>query len=171
MKKCLTNIRLRAMEPEDLEFLYGIENDEDVWSVGVTNVPYSRRMLLDYITSSTGDIYTDKQVRLVIENERQEPIGVIDLIDFAPSHARAELGIVIQKAYRGMGYGTSVLAKILDYSKSVLHLHQIYAFVAENNENCIKMLKSAGFQSDKCLQDWLFDGEKYENALFFQRFL
>ena len=35
-------VRLRAMEPEDLDALYRIENDRDVWDVGENNVPYSR---------------------------------------------------------------------------------------------------------------------------------
>lgn len=70
------------MEPEDLEFLYGVENDDRLWNVGVTNVPYSRSMLLDYITSATGDIFADKQVRLMIDNEVGETIGMVDLMDF-----------------------------------------------------------------------------------------
>lgn len=75
-------IKLRAMEPEDLEFMYGVENDDRLWNVGVTNVPYSRSMLLDYITSATGDIFADKQVRLMIDNEVGETIGMVDLMDF-----------------------------------------------------------------------------------------
>lgn len=70
------------MEPEDLEFMYGVENDDRLWNVGVTNVPYSRSMLLDYITSATGDIFADKQVRLMIDNEVGETIGMVDLMDF-----------------------------------------------------------------------------------------
>ena len=35
-------IFLRALEPEDLDFLYEMENDESLWEVGSTNVPYSR---------------------------------------------------------------------------------------------------------------------------------
>ena len=81
------------MEPEDLEFMYGVENDDRLWNVGVTNVPYSRSMLLDYITSATGDIFADKQVRLMIDNEVGETIGMVDLMDFSPIHRRAELEI------------------------------------------------------------------------------
>ena len=33
-------IRLRAMEPEDLDVLYQIENNQKLWDVGTTNVPY-----------------------------------------------------------------------------------------------------------------------------------
>ena len=58
------NIRLRALELEDLDFLYQIENDDRLWELGVSNVPYSRRVLLDYITSASADIYVDNQARI-----------------------------------------------------------------------------------------------------------
>lgn len=90
-------IRLRALEPEDLDFLYEMENDESLWGMGCTNEPYSRQVLLDYITTATADIYTDKQVRLIVENEQQEAVGIIDLMNFDPRHQRAELGIVIKR--------------------------------------------------------------------------
>ena len=35
-------VRLRAIEPEDLDTLYKIENDRTLWGIGPTNVPYSR---------------------------------------------------------------------------------------------------------------------------------
>ena len=40
-------VRLRAMEPEDLDLLYEIENDIETWHVGAGNVPYSRYLLHD----------------------------------------------------------------------------------------------------------------------------
>ena len=38
----MDEIILRALEPEDLDVLYSIENDIELWSVGYTTVPYSR---------------------------------------------------------------------------------------------------------------------------------
>ena len=64
----LPEIHLRAMEPEDLDALYRIENDIHMWGVSSTNVPYSRYTLHDYIANSSGDIYTDREVRLIVEN-------------------------------------------------------------------------------------------------------
>ena len=156
-------IRLRALEPEDLDFLYEIENDESLWEVGGTNVPYSRQVLLDYITTATADIYTDKQVRLIVENEQQEAVGIIDLMNFDPRHQRAELGIVIKKEHQHQG--------LAQYASNVLHLHQIYAIVAESNQNAVKMLEVVGFQGDKLLKGWLKTGSGYEDAYFFQSFL
>ena len=89
-------IRLRAMEPEDLDLLYKIENDESLWSVSTTNVPYSRYVLHDYIANSKNDIFADSQVRLIIEtDDRRANIGLLDLVNFDPRHQRAELGIIL----------------------------------------------------------------------------
>ncbi len=165
------NIHLRATEPEDLDFLYEIENDETIWNLGNTNVPYSRAVLLDYIISSKADIYADRQVRLVVENEHHEPIGMVDLVNFDPRHRRAELGIVIKNAFRRQGYAMETLRKICDYAKNVVHLHQIYAVVGKNNESCVCLLKKFGFQGDTELKGWICTGESYENAYLLQYFL
>ena len=78
------------MEPEDLELLYQIENNPALWKVGVTNVPYSRYLLRDYLARATGDIFTDRQVRLVVENEEGTAIGLIDMMNYEPQHHRAD---------------------------------------------------------------------------------
>lgn len=36
------SVYLRALEPEDLEFIYTIENDQNIWEVSNTQTPYSR---------------------------------------------------------------------------------------------------------------------------------
>lgn len=164
-------IILRAVEPEDLELLYKIENDFNLWDVGVTNVPYSRFMLHEYMTSITGDIYTDKQVRLMIENEQGVVVGIADIVDFNPSHRRAEIGIVIMKEYRKKGYATATLKYIKKYAAHILHLKQIYAIVPENNDYSNSLFIKAGFLNDAKLKNWLFDGEKYRNAVLMQYFL
>ena len=46
-----SKVSLRAIEPEDLDLLYRIENDRNLWNVGTTNVPYSRYTLHDYIAN------------------------------------------------------------------------------------------------------------------------
>ena len=79
-------ITLRAIEPEDLDLLYRIENDVRLWNVGTSNVPYSRYVLHDYVAHVTNDIYADRQVRMMIltalrspEQDRHRPAGVTRL--------------------------------------------------------------------------------------------
>lgn len=165
------NIRLRAIEPEDLDILYEIENDRRLWDVGATNVPYSRYSLHNYIASQTNDIFADRQLRLMIENEDGQTIGIVDLMNFDPQHQRAEIGIVVMTPWRRKGYAKEAIAQIVKYSTERLHLHQLYAFVATDNEASLRLFSKSGFVSGSVLTDWLFDGCDYHDALLVQLFL
>lgn len=167
----LPHVTLRALEPEDLELLYRVENDRELWSVGTTNVPYSRYALHEYLASVTGDIYVDKQVRLIMENDEGATVGMIDLTNFAPQHRRAEVGIVVQRAYRDRGYGRAALTQLVGYARSVVHLHQLYAIVDEDNASCLRLFEEVGFRRVGVLKDWLYDGEHDHNAIFLQFFI
>jgi len=159
---------LRAIEPEDLDLLYRIENDTHLWNVSTTNVPYSRYTLHDYIANSSGDIYTDRQVRMMIENERREIVGIVDIVNFDPSNRRAELGLIIEEPYRHSGYAQSVLEQIADYAVSVLHLHQLFAFIDVTNEACVRLFRKFGYQESARLKDWLYNGREYHDAIVMQ---
>ena len=108
-------IRLRALEPEDLDLLYRIENDMKLWNVGTTNVPYSRYTLHDYIATASNDIYVDRQVRMMVENLSGETVGIVDLVNFDPNNCRAEVGLIILNAFRRRGYGSSALYQEQDF--------------------------------------------------------
>lgn len=169
--KELPQVKLRAVEPEDLDVLYLIENDPELWDVGVTNVPYSRFVLHEYIANISGNIYADGQVRLVVCNAEGETVGMVDLINFNPRHNRAEVGIVIQKPYQNKGYGMAALRRLIHYSRTILHLHQLYALVSVNNTKSMRTFEEIGFQRDAELADWLYDGAQYHTAIVMQYFL
>ena len=164
-------VTLRAMEPEDLDMLYRVENDRDLWFVGVTNVPYSRYILHNYIATATGDIYTDKQVRLIVENGEGEAVGMADLTNFDPRHRRAELSLVIEKPWRRHGYARAAVLEMHRYAQTVLHLHQLYVVISEQNENTLTLFQSLGYTTAAHLEDWLYDGDKYTRAVLMQKIL
>lgn len=164
----LPTIHIRAMEPEDLDTLYRIENDQQLWGVSATNVPYSRYTLHDYIANSSGDIYTDRQVRLVIEDACHHVVGILDLVNFDPRHLRAEVGIVIQEPYRKQGYALAALDRLKAYSSHVLHLHQLFAIIDNTHLSTIRLFQKAGFQPTATLRDWLFDGTAYHDSSLLQ---
>ena len=108
---------LRAIEPEDLDLLYRIENDVRLWNVGTSNVPYSRYVLHDYVANVTNDIYADRQVRMMIDNAEGQTVGIVDLVNFDPANRRAELGLIILNDFRRQGYATATLHQICDYAR------------------------------------------------------
>lgn len=70
--KCMDNfltgskVRLRALEPGDVELLYAWENDPRVWSVSGTLAPFSRETLRQFIDNQRLDIFHTRQLRFVI---------------------------------------------------------------------------------------------------------
>jgi diamine N-acetyltransferase len=167
----LRGITLRAIEPEDLDLLYRIENDVRLWNVGTSNVPYSRYLLHDYVAHATNDIYADRQVRMMIDNAEGEAVGIVDLVSFDPANRRAEVGIIILNDRRRQGYGTATLRQVDDYALRILHLHQLYAYIDEFNEASLSLFRKAGYTVAAHVADWLFDGEHYRDALLMQRIL
>lgn len=171
MSNSLPIVKLRALEPEDLEILYTIENNPSEWNVGATNVPYSRYVLRDYIANTTSDIYADRQLRLMVNNDSGDTVGIADLVNFEPRHLRAEIGIVILDRYRRHGYGEAALQKLITYARSILHLHQLYAIVPVSNTSCIRLFDKLEFKESHCLRKWLFGEHGFEDAVMFCRML
>lgn len=165
-----TNIYLRALEPEDLEFVYAIENNELVWEVSNTETPYSRFLIRQYLDNAHQDIYEAKQLRLAIcLNNSQEAIGLIDLFDFDPKNNRAGVGILINDAQnRNKGIGSEALALIINYSFEQLQLHQLYANIGTDNEISIQLFTKFGFQKIGIKKDWIKVNNRYKDELLFQ---
>lgn len=100
-------LQLRAIEPEDLEALYTIENDTELWNVSNTAVPYSKFALREYIAAQPADIFQTGQLRLAIEERKSKAtVGFIDLFAHSPLSLRAEVGIALLKEFQQQGYAS-----------------------------------------------------------------
>lgn len=164
-----THILLRALEPEDLGFLYQIENDARFWEVSHTQTPFSKYLLKQYLENAHQDIYESKQLRLMIaEVNTDQSVGMIDLFDFNPQHHRAGIGIVIDTHFQAKGYASEALKLLIDYSFSTLNLHQLFANITPDNTNSISLFQKCGFQQIAEKKDWLYVNGAYKNELLFQ---
>ncbi|NNE77666.1 MAG: GNAT family N-acetyltransferase [Pricia sp.] len=161
---------LRALEPEDLDFLYQLENSPEVWEISSTITPYSRHVLRQYLDNAHRDIYDVKQLRLCICDSRDKAIGLIDLFDFDPKNHRAGIGIVIlEQKNRNQGAGAEAIALLVEYAFSVLALRQIYANVIDRNAASIHLFKKMGFEEVGLKKDWIFSDGNYKNEILFQK--
>lgn len=164
------NIYLRALEPEDLEFVYTIENNESVWEISHTQTPYSRFLIHQYLENTHQDIYEAKQLRLAICLQNSfEAIGLIDLFDFDPQHSRAGIGILIQNSIdRNKGIGSEALQLLINYSFSHLQLHQLYANIGTENEVSLQLFTKFGFQKIGVKKQWNKVNNVYKDEALFQ---
>lgn len=164
------HIYLRALEPEDLEFVYDLENDTTVWEISQTQTPYSKFLIKQYLENAQQDIYEAKQLRLAIcKNNSFEAIGLIDLFDFDPKNRRAGIGVLIQNpSNRNHGFGFQALELLLNYSFEVLNLHQIYANIASDNQASIALFTTFGFHCVGIKKDWNFNQGKFSDEGLYQ---
>ncbi|SHI53871.1 diamine N-acetyltransferase [Mesonia phycicola] len=163
------HISLRPLEPEDLDFIYQIENNEDLWELSSTQTPYSRFLIQQYLDNAYRDIYEVKQLRLVIENNEKESLGLIDIFDFDPQHRRAAIGIlIVEQQNRGKGFGAEALNLLCGYAFERLKLHQVYANVAEDNLKSQKLFEHQGFQKIGVKKDWNLVNGIYKNEYLYQ---
>lgn len=162
-------IRLRALEPEDVAQLYNWENDPNIWLISNTMSPYSKFILMELVNASTQDIYTAKQLRLIIEsNQSRQAAGVLDIFEFDAYHARAGIGIFVDRTYRRQGFAEDAIRLCTRYLFEHLHLHQIYCHVMSRNLPAISLFKKTGFSDTGCKKDWIRTSEGYGDAIFMQ---
>ena len=169
------HIKLRAIEPSDLDVLYKWENDPENWLVSNTMTPFSRHVLQKYIENAQMDIYEARQLRLMIDwmdesHETREIIGTIDLFDFDPLHLRAGVGILIaSKENRMKGLASEALAILIDYAFQSLLLHQLYCNISEDNQASLKLFKKFGFMEIGKKMDWLRIKNRWINVHMLQK--
>ena len=162
---------IRALEIADLPMLYRWENDASAWADSDTHNPLSQRLLREYIESSTGDLYKDGQLRLIIEHEGVTA-GCIDLFDLDARSRKAAMGLYISPVMRGKGLAKSAVAWMLSYAREFLQLHQLYAVIRCSNEPCCRIYKELNFSEDAVLKEWVIQPDgTYDDAVVFQKIL
>tara|TARA_B110000503_G_C7083269_1_gene386102 strand:- start:466 stop:990 length:525 start_codon:yes stop_codon:yes gene_type:complete len=163
------HIILRALEPEDLNFLYQIENNESFWEVSHTQTPFSKYILKQYLENAHLDIYESKQLRLLIEEKStKKQVGMIDLFDFNPQHKRAGIGILIHPDFENKGFASESLSLLINYSFSHLQLHQLYANITSDNSKSLALFKKYNFNEVGVKKDWILSEGKFKDEVLFQ---
>lgn len=164
------NIYLRALEPEDLEFVYAIENDENIWEVSNTQTPYSKFLIRQYLENAQQDIYEAKQLRLAIcRKDTSSAIGLIDLFEFDPRNKRAGVGIIIQnETDRHNGYGKEALRLVVDFAFAQLQVHQLFANIDTENKASLALFTTFGFEKIGVKKDWNFIQNAFHDEALFQ---
>ncbi|MDD3080521.1 MAG: GNAT family N-acetyltransferase [Paludibacter sp.] len=164
-------IKLRAVEPEDLDLLYDWENKPELWSVGNTRQPYSRFALKQYISQVDQNIYESGQLRLMIQEKAEgKTVGTVDLFDLDLYNGRIALGLFVDKVWQGKGFAKEALHLTEDYVFGFLKLHQLYCHISEKNTASRRLFEKEQYEANGILKNWIKTSEGYENIIVFQRF-
>ena len=148
---------LRALERSDLRFIHNLNNNRKIMSYWFEE-PYESFDELEELYNR--HIHDNAERRFIVENDKKELIGLVELIEIDYIHSRAEFQIIINTEHQGKGYARSLIYKALDYSFSILNLFKVYLLVAIDNEKAIHLYKDCGFvEEGHFVKEFFINGE------------
>lgn len=167
------NIFLRAVEPEDLEFLYKWENSVEIWEESNTLAPYSRLAIKEFIERSLSEnVLEIKQIRFMVCSKQDNGVvGTADIFNIDTLHNRAEIGLLIDSGFRGKGFAKEALDLLCKYATDILMLKQLYVHIATDNISCIEMFEKSDFVKCGTLKSWLRRRSGYKDVAVYQKIL
>lgn len=168
------NIRLRAVEPEDVELMFDVETDSSQWKVNGIMAPVSRHLLLQYALSYSAAPDKEGQLRLIIETkstDRSFPIGVADVFEIDALNGNASVAIYILPKYRNCGSGTESVEILSCYCRDILNLNVITARISSCNPASIRMFEKASFVTAGSIPRWFREGDTTHSLMIMYRIL
>ena len=164
-------ISLRALEPEDLELLFTIENNPELWSLGTPEAPFSKYSLRKYLEEQPSDIFSLKTLRLVISNDKKS-IGLLDLYNYDAVSRSAEVGIALLESEQDKGYSSEALKLLNQYAKNILNLRMLYVKIpSDRNMRSYKLFINNGYVPVATLPQWHYFAGNYEDLKVLQKIL
>lgn len=166
----MTEIRLRAPEPHDIDVMMEIENDMFLWEHSSVNTgPYTRFQLKRYIEENVNNIYEDHQQRFMIETAEGEVAGMVDLFEFDARNNRAEVGIAVLPHFRRSGVAASAISSLEEHCFGFLGMKQLYSYVRTDNEEACSLFMKCGFRETGILKSWIRCGNVYYDVAVYQK--
>lgn len=163
------NISLRAIEPEDVDFILDMENNNDLWHLSNTHNPFSRFDIEQYVMLADKDIYSAKQLRLLIVYKTNgKPVGLIDVFDFDAHNRRAGIGILVVADERNKGVAGHALDLLIDYMKNHISIHQLYCNIGAENSSSLSLFEKKGFVVSGNKKDWNLIKNSWEDEYTYQ---
>ncbi|WP_440118976.1 GNAT family N-acetyltransferase [Paenibacillus sp. QZ-Y1] len=143
-------VRLRAIQEEDWESCYisGFDTPARILLECVVELPPTVSESKKFVGENANFTSTNGRIMFTIENLKGDSVGGINLNSIDERNGTFSIGIVIDKEYRGRGYGTSAMTILLKYAFLERRLHKFNDYVLEGNEGSAKMLRKLG-----CVQE------------------
>ena len=128
-----------------------------------------------FATSASSQRYYDHRTAgknveefLVYRLSTSQPIGTTNLHEIDARERSAEIAYnIMERDYRGKGYGTEAALLTLDYAFTALGLHRVSTRVFEYNEPSIRLAERVGFTRIGRARQAHWAGGRYWDVLLF----
>lgn len=158
---------LRAVEPEDVDFILECERNPLSARWSDYRAPLSRQQLLSYALTYDADPFAAGQLRLIVVSPEEGPVGVLDLFNISQFDSRAYVGICIHPSFRSRGFGLSALSALTIFAFERLGLSQLVAEVCVENFPGNALFSGSGYSLLALLPSWHRIGNTFKDFNLF----
>ena len=154
-------VRLRPLEPTDLDREYTWINDPEVTEFLEARYPASREAERAWLEGQTKVSYPD--VTLAIETLAEgRHIGTLSLGSVHGEDRKATFGILIgEKEFWSRGYGTDATLTLLRFAFDEVNLRRVVLHVHEDNDRAIACYRKCGFVEEGRLRQ-----DRYRHGVY-----
>ncbi|SES61722.1 Protein N-acetyltransferase, RimJ/RimL family [Oceanobacillus limi] len=159
-------IALRKVEKKDIEQYHSWRNNTEVMvstnpSLDQYSLEDTREFVEEVLINSTSS-----KSYIIMETEKDTPIGITSLINIDYKNRNAECIIDIgETEYWGQGYATEALHILIHYAFQELHLHRISLRVFAFNEKAIHLYQKLGFQKEGTSRQALYRNGQWHDII------
>lgn len=119
------------------------ENSADAQGVTQAEEPLSAEFVARHIISSQ-NLKSDLQQRFIVIDCAGAPIGTVDLLDYSPATASADIGIYITPEARQQGYATQAITLAAQTARQY-GVRYLYADIQADNSASLALFRKLGF--------------------------
>lgn len=163
-------VRLRALEPEDVDALFAVFGDPEVMRYGSRPALADRAAAAAYLAGIHEGFADRSLFQWGIERRADGAvIGTVTLFSLSAQNRRAELGYMLGRAHWGQGLAREAVDAVIDhaFAPDGLGLARLEADIDPRNAASAKLLERLGFRLEGTLRDrWIVNGEVSDSGLY-----
>ncbi len=145
---------MRALEPEDAQFLADLINDPEVrHSLGAYNLVYPTSTDLEAKWIAEVGGRKDQVAMMMTARTGKKPVGLIAISDMNERNASAHLSIIIEQKNWNKGYGSEAISGLVGHLFGEMNIHRIWLRVDQNNARAIRCYEKLGFRREGTLRE------------------
>lgn len=152
---------LRALEERDVERLRGWRNHPELMGLHFSDLPVS-----DIEQKNWYQAYATSRTKVfMVESKQDEAAGYVILKDLDHKNRQAEIGIHLDPAHQGKGYGKDAFLSLVRFCFEELNMHRVYLQVFAFNERAAGLYRKLGFVEEGRLRECFFTQGAYQDII------
>ena len=159
-------LHLRPVSIDDKDSMYSYRADPET-NKYLSLIPKSVEDVAEFIGKTSVEVNVPGTWYQLVIIQKDSGVLIGDIGIHFLDNSQVEIGYTLDKQFRGKGYGTEALRKVIDYLLNNLNKHRIIASIDPTNEKSIRLIERLGFRKEAHFVESLFFQGKWVDELVY----